>query len=344
MRKLILNLHLYGALIGGLFLIILGLTGSIIAFQPGLDHLLNPQWFKIEPQGEMLPLDKIEEAVQTAYPEKKFGTFRFPQAAGECYVAQSRSTQFFVNSYTGEVIGSRETPTTLDEIRSLHTSLWLGATGRTIVAAATILSIFLIVSGIYLWWPIRNTGTARGLSFYLHYALGIYFALFLLALAVSGAVIAYDEIISSWVYAATKSSPPPRYNAPSTVIQGRSPITATQAVDIATARLAGARPISVSIPDPQGSYGINLRYPESHEDSRVLVDQYSGAIISVNDLRAQSTGTHIMYGNGALHTGVIFGLPSQVLMSLSSLVLAVQTITGYLLWWKKLRRKPLVSA
>ena len=47
-----------------------------------------------------------------------------------------------------------------------------------------------------------------------------------------------------------------------------------------------------------------------------------------------------MMDNGAFHTGSIFGLPSKVIMSLSSFVLVAQTITGYLIWWKKLRKSP----
>ena len=42
MRKLLLNLHLYSALIAGAFIIILGLTGSVMAFEPEIDHQTCP--------------------------------------------------------------------------------------------------------------------------------------------------------------------------------------------------------------------------------------------------------------------------------------------------------------
>jgi len=41
MRKLFFTLHLYVALIAGIFVVILGLTGSIMAFEPEIDHLLH---------------------------------------------------------------------------------------------------------------------------------------------------------------------------------------------------------------------------------------------------------------------------------------------------------------
>jgi len=341
MRNWILNLHLYGALIGGLFIIVLGVTGSILAFQEDLDHLLNPALFKIAPQDQTLPLSAIQESLHKKYPDKVFWRYWLPQAPDKPYVAQFRATQVFINSHTGEIIGTRNTPTPLDNIRSLHTSFWLGQTGRYLVSTATFLSIFLIITGIYLWWPIRNTGTSRGLSFYLHYALGIYFSLFLLALSVTGLVLIFEGSIGPWIFQVTQSTRNP-YDVPSTVVPGVVPITATQALQIATTALPEAIPLTVSIPSgPKASYRITIKSGKAidYGDGWILIDQYSGKVLTTQDSDTMSTGARIMSGNGALHTGRIFGLPSQVLMSLTSLVLALQTITGYCLWWKKLRRK-----
>ena len=44
MRKLIFNLHLYLALIAGVFVVILGVTGGIMAFEPELDHVLRGRY------------------------------------------------------------------------------------------------------------------------------------------------------------------------------------------------------------------------------------------------------------------------------------------------------------
>jgi len=343
MRNWILNLHLYGALIAGLFLIVLGVTGSILAFQEELDHLLNPSLFKIAPQEQTLPLSAIQDSLHKTYPDKTFWRYWLPQAADKPYVAQFRGTQFFINSHTGEIIGSRQTPTILDNIRALHTSLWLGKTGRNLVSAATILSIFLIVSGIYLWWPVRNTGTSRGLSFYLHYALGIYFSLFLLALSGTGVVMIYYGSIAPWVFQVTKSAPSPSYNIPSTVVPNGTPITFTQALQIVTDTFPDAIPQTISMPPgPKGAYRVAVKSQENmidYDEGWILIDQYSGKVLAAQYPSTMSSGAKIMATNGALHTGSIFGLPSQVLMSLASLVLAVQTITGYCLWWKKLRKK-----
>jgi len=48
-------------------------------------------------------------------------------------------------------------------------------------------------------------------------------------------------------------------------------------------------------------------------------------------------GTRAIIFNRATHTGDLFGYPTKILVSLSSLMLVIQAITGYYMWWKKLR-------
>ena len=343
MRNIILNLHLAGALIGGLFLIILGGTGGILVFQNDLDRLLNPGLFNNPAEGATLPLDAIQQAVTKFDPKLKPYRVLFPDAPDRAYIVRAGPTEVFVNSHTGAIIGTRETPSLLDLVRQLHTSLLLGDTGRFVVKAATWLSLFLIVSGIYLWWPLRRSGTERGISFYLHATFGIYFALFLLSLTVTGLVLAYDEYLFPLVFGATHSSPP-KWNGHSTVVEGAAHLAAGAAVRIAMDRLPGAAPFAINLPgEPEGDYRVAMKYPgdpEAEGGSWVLVDQYSGAILFTQDAHDNSTGLRIMSANDTIHTGSIFGLPSKVIMSLSSFVLVAQTLTGYLIWWRKLRRVP----
>ena len=49
MRKFLFNIHLYLALLAGVFVLTLGLTGSIMAFEPELDHLLHPRLSYVTP-------------------------------------------------------------------------------------------------------------------------------------------------------------------------------------------------------------------------------------------------------------------------------------------------------
>jgi len=72
MRKLLLNLHLYATLVAGIFVVILGLTGSIIAFEAQLDRLFNPSLFDIAPQAAApLPLSTLAAPCSADFPAAK---------------------------------------------------------------------------------------------------------------------------------------------------------------------------------------------------------------------------------------------------------------------------------
>ena len=352
MRKIILNLHLYGALIAGIFLIILGVTGAIIAFEDDLDRLFNARLYKVELQPTALSITAIVAALEKAYPAKHISLLRLPAHPSDAYITQLGSKQIFINGYTGAIIGERTTPTLLNQIHQLHMRLLAGNTGAEITKWTAVLSVFLILSGLYLWFPlkmarIKLAAPRRKFSYQIHNVAGIYFALFLFVLSLTGIVLGFDEIITPWFYKVTHTSPPPR-NFPSIVQPGGNPITADDALNLARATLPGATPSYIVIPQkPAVSFMVSLRFPEDLTGGRswVNIDQFSGKVLFVENSRTPTAGAGIINLNRAIHTGDIYGYPTKILMSLSSLMLAIQVITGYCMWWKKLcSRSPAQSS
>ena len=51
MRAVIVTLHMLGGFVAAVFVVVLGLTGSIMAFEDELDHLTHPHLFKVTPAG-----------------------------------------------------------------------------------------------------------------------------------------------------------------------------------------------------------------------------------------------------------------------------------------------------
>jgi uncharacterized iron-regulated membrane protein len=90
---------------------------------------------------------------------------------------------------------------------------------------------------------------------------------------------------------------------------------------------------------PAGSFAVLMRVPEETSQSvhsAVTIEQYSGKVLSVRSYLTDSPGYRLIRLNRSIHNGDIFGLPSRVLVSLSSLVLVAMVITGLVIWWKKL--------
>jgi uncharacterized iron-regulated membrane protein len=343
MRKWLLNLHLYVALVAAAFLLILGITGSIMAFEGELDHFSNPSLFYVQPQaGPSLPIASLVDRVRQKYPGEEIGGIELSQRPDESFVVETSARAVFINGYTGEILGMRDGPTLLDYVHQLHIRLMFGQ-GKTIVGLAGIAMFFLVLSGIMLWWrqkrlTIKWNGTSFRTMFDLHTVTGIYSALFLLFLSGTGIVIAYEGSIFPWLYKTTNTQPI-RRGYPSTVQEGVKPIGPEHALAIATAEIQGAAPIAIALPlKPKDSYTIRMRFPEDLTPggrSWVCVDQYSGKVLVAQNSRTAPGPTRAQILNRAIHTGDIFGVFSKIVLSLSSLLVVVQALSGISMWLKR---------
>ncbi len=141
-------------------------------------------------------------------------------------------------------------------------------------------------------------------------------------------------------YRITGSSParPPKPPLP---IAKATPITADQALAVARAAISGAAPFMVEVPETTEAYVVRMRFPQDRTPggrSRVMVDQYSGSILFVENSRTAPGGRRLTTINRSIHTGDIFGFPSKALLSLASLMAVLQMVSGFSLWWKRTRQ------
>ena len=62
------------------------------------------------------------------------------------------------------------------------------------------------------------------------------------------------------------------------------------------------------------------------------IDKYRGDVLLATSTRTAPLGQHLINIKRSLHTGDIFGFPTQVLWALASVMLAMQAVTGVLMW------------
>ncbi|HEU0120937.1 MAG TPA: PepSY-associated TM helix domain-containing protein [Bryobacteraceae bacterium] len=351
MRKLFFNLHLWGSLLSSVFIVIVCLTGAIIAFEGELDRAMNPRLFRVEPPaGAIASRKPVAEWIQAAIAgTKDKGTFVHlsDDPADSVGVSTPGRKQTFLNPYTGEILGVRTGTTVLADIHQLHSKLLMGDTGKRIVGIGTIFLLFLSLSGIYLWWPskrfsVKWGASARRVHFDLHHVAGIATSVFVVILCLTGLFINFDDEIVPHVYAWTKSEPTPR-DVRSNPQPGIAPLPHEQMIAIAKATIPGTTLVNLQIPGgPKGAYRVSLRFPEDLTPggrSWVTMDQYTGAVLVQQNSRIPPAGTGYIITNRAIHTGDIFGIPSKIVASISCLAVLIQVVTGLYLWWKK-RGKP----
>jgi len=347
MRTIVRTLHLSIALVAAVVVVILGVTGSIMAFEPELDHAIHRGLWHVEPQGSQLFLEDLVAKAAEHYPgEQATGAWvaEAPDLAARVLLP---GKTVFVNPYNGEVIGlGAGNPDILAKIHQLHLRLlWLSHpdAGRKIVGWMDIAMLFLVLSGLYLWWPLRRTtivwnASRRRRWLGVHAVTGIGVFGFLLLLGVTGAAIAFESA-EDLAYRVTRSAPAPRpAHVVTPLLTGR--ISLDRAMAIARAAVPGATPFQISIPKPDGTYAIRARFPEDLTPggrSRVEVDQYTGEVVFAESSRAGPAGTRAVILNRAIHTGDVFGMPSRILMSLASALTVVMATSGLLTWWYRTR-------
>jgi uncharacterized iron-regulated membrane protein len=346
LRKTLFNLHMIAGLTAALFVVILGLTGSIMAFEDEIDRATHPHLFHVEAQGRTpLSLTELTRRLASSLPGR-VTAYGMGVTPNRSYYLATSAGIVYVDQYSGEILGTRNAPTWLSSVHQIHLRLLAGDTGKTIMSWAGLVMVLLTASGLYLWWPVKRIAidTAAGgrrVWFDAHNAIGVFSFAFLFVLAITGTVIGFERVTTPLIYRVTRSQPYPG-NIPVTPVPGAPVISPDEAVTIAARALPGAAPIAVNVTSGKAPYRVALRYPEDLTPggrSRVFVHPYTGAVMQAESSRTTAAGTRAVILNRAVHTGDVFGVPTKILMSLASLAAVAQVVTGTLMWWKRPRRR-----
>jgi uncharacterized iron-regulated membrane protein len=180
-RSVFVFVHRWVGLAMALFLVIVGLTGSLLAFNNELEHVFAPQLFAKPHPGEApLDLATLAERAETLVPHAHVWAVSMTEpdraqvgfrpetnpATGKPYVLGF--TQFFVDPWTGAELGHR-TKADLSEglinvmpfIYKLHDALMLHATGATILGLVAVAWTIDCFVGFYLTLPVSLSGFWR---------------------------------------------------------------------------------------------------------------------------------------------------------------------------------------
>lgn len=346
MRQTLLKLHLVLALIAGVIITSLGVTGSIMAFEPEIDHLTHRELMDVAPGGSPRPVVDVIAAVTRAYPNTPVSGVTLGASPSRAYAVAIKPGLVYVNPYTLDIKGIRPGgPDWLSTIHQVH--LRLNTTwGKPVVAWSGVIMLFLVLSGLYLWWPVKRATVTTGKTpfrtwYDWHNAVGIFSFVFLLLLSASGVFIGFESSAVPLAYRITSSAPLPAVSPKVKAQPGVPQLTPDAALDIARRALPGATPFFVPVVSPTDAYNIRARFPEDLTPggrSRVLIDSYSGAVLAADGSRTAPGGRRVETLNRAIHTGDVFGIPSKIVMSLASIMAPVQLLTGVMLWVRRKRR------
>lgn len=169
MKRLAILAHRYVGLALVVFLVVAGLTGSVLPFYQELDRALNPDLMESAPPNPGAALMEpfaLQERIQQQLPSgQHYREVYFKLEPGHALdtwveVADDQWQQMFVNPYNGEIQGTREWGNLLEGKRnlipfvySLHYSLALEEVGTFLFGVAALLWTVDCFVGAYLTFP-----------------------------------------------------------------------------------------------------------------------------------------------------------------------------------------------
>ncbi|NHC07486.1 PepSY-associated TM helix domain-containing protein [Azonexus fungiphilus] len=356
-RALVQVLHLWLGLGLGAVFVVLGLTGSWLAFYPEIDRLRQPP---TSVATSPPTLAAVVAALRAAEPARD-GPWRIelaptpdaPIKARYYRPAETRERGFaplLVTIDPGTLaVGDRhfwgEGLSTW--LYDLHYTLLLGAGGKTLLATLTLALIALLASGLYLWWPapgrwrqalaIKRQASRPRRIYDLHVKPGVYALPLLLVLAGSGLML----LVPHWFAPAIAwlSPPTPAFQAPADAAAAPA-ISADAALAIARREFPAAEPRWLETPGRgHAAWRVQLRQPgepnRRFPRTHVWIDPATGAILAIRDPLRQGAGDTLLAWLHPLHNGEAFGLAGRLVVCLSGLLPLLALVTGFLRWRHK---------
>jgi uncharacterized iron-regulated membrane protein len=354
-RTAFLKLHLWVGLAAALLVTALAISGTMLVFENEIDRALNPM-MKVAPQAANLPIAAIADRVRKQFnrPVINVGLNTRADIAWQLMVPTGKQINLvYVNPHSGEITGSRLFRTSLMfYVHQFHTNLLLGKNGQPWVAYGNACLMFLIATGVILWWKrkmltVETSASWRRINFDLHHVSGIYSLVFLFVIVGTGLLMSFPRqtypVVELFTGDTSKDEPEEKPESTPPAQKGTPSITPDQALAIAQTQLPGASPTFMALPmGPKATYNISFKFPEDGTPggrSHVELDRYSGAVLWTDNSRKVAAGPRFANNVRPLHTGDIYGWPSRILYALASFSVVIQAITGVVIWALRFFRK-----
>jgi uncharacterized iron-regulated membrane protein len=346
--KAIYRYHRILGLVGGLFILLLTVTGSILVIEKQVDALLNPNLAQVEPTGQRQPYDRLMATIHRQYPTAQVRNLQFSDSDPKEPVrvdlmGDGLRLWVTMNPYTGTIIGARNADTTLiRRARELHENLLLEPVGGFVMGLAGICLLGSVLTGTWYYRRsllsvfkigVRWNKSPRIVYADIHKWLGVVALLFMLLMSATGIFFHWEQIER-------------RFGGEKSDQAQLAPIALTaisidSSLAVAKMTIAEFQPQRIDFPKPGDStLVIRGNLPGSIRmlgkfNVTATIDARNGRYISgmdAKDAGLEYIAEHIFE---ELHFGRYGGWVSQVIYILLALATAVVTVTGLFLWYLK---------
>lgn len=285
-------------------------------------------------------------------------------------------TQYF-NPYTNQLLGygSSALDNFFRIILDIHKTLLIPKIGKQVVGIASLIFCFMLLSGMVLWFPKTIHDLKNGLwvkwkaKFYrvnydLHKTLGFYSFLLLLFIALTGLYITYPWMKNAFIVSLggnpvlTAGAGEETNNELSAEfsemlkkmldkesdkknLQDVKPISFDSIYKLANKQLPYNATTSVTAPNEKESEFKITKINTQNWLGAMLPDELSfdkkGNLKNTEKFSDKPLHKQFIEISKPLHTGEILGLKSVILYFIMALIGTSLPITGFIIWWKKVK-------
>jgi uncharacterized iron-regulated membrane protein len=364
-RRWVLWVHLGVGLGLGLMLVVVALSGSLIVFRSEIEDAMHASLTRVPPGGTWKALQPMLDGARATYPGANFHTVNLPTAPNQSVSfwgpdAQGRSFHAYANPFTGEQLGRDQADDNLTEwLYNLHANLLTGGAGERLNGLAVLLWIVLIGTGVVLWWPRKGRPWRDGFviqwraqwrrrNFDLHRVTGVFIALPLLLVALTGAYFPFKAPFR-WLaetVTGTRAAEDSPHSQPASSSAQR--VSLDEVLRVAATALPQAPPNWIHLPEnPSDVYSVRFRLPGEWQlegMNYVHVDGFTGLVVRVDRHAERTAAQRMLRAMFPLHVGTYGGLVTRVLWFLLGLTPLVLFITGSLMWYRRTFRPPTLES
>jgi uncharacterized iron-regulated membrane protein len=379
-RRFWARVHRYAGLSLALFLVVAGLTGSVLVFNHELDEWLNPGLFRIQDDRSPMPplelaalLERRDPRLRVSYlplhrePGSSLDLFVEPRvdpATGSPHAVPFN--QVFLHPTTGEILGTRlwgacclERQHLIPFLYTLHYSLHLPEkVGLWVMGLVAILWALDSFVGLYLtlprarpflrhWrraWRLKRGAGSYRLNFDLHRAGGLWAWALLLALAVSAVSLSLEDQVMRPLVSLVSPVTPDVHHEREHALGGRIVEPRVRREQVVAAVAAEARRRGWDEPldglyyaSTAGLYiaGVGDHHAPGLGASYLYLDGADGRLLGAYVPGEGTGGDRFLQLQFPLHSGQIGGWPTRILVAVLGLVVAMLSVTGVIIWWRK---------
>ncbi|MEP4891279.1 MAG: PepSY-associated TM helix domain-containing protein [Aliiglaciecola sp.] len=363
-RRWIFWVHLIVGLIAGIFVLCMSFSGVLLTYERQLKELSEMQ-YSVQPNTTIkrLDTDQVVAILQKLKPDEPHIYVRWVNREGAAIPAWAGKYSYLLHPYTGEVVRSGEGAVAefFHIVTDFHRYLSLvgeaKVIGKNITAYANLVFIFLLISGLYLWFPKRFSRKLFKLHLFLpkhfqnshhrnrqwHLVFGIWCLPVLFVISMTATIFHFSWANTALYGAFGESVPQPEQHIE---------VTSLTADVVPYEELFNKAKQHAANNGYQYWYSMWMEIGETKNEARFYIDKSIGnrqelayslyfdtrngdvsKVLRKDDwsLGGQAWGTARF-----LHTGEYFGFIGQTIAGIASLLACILVYTGIMLGWKRL--------